>query len=192
MGYGDINSPYGNLGDLSNINKNYDSLSNNLNTPKPPGASDIDTTMDDEYYSEESQDATSGGGGEFSSLLGEGVDIYDPQSIAASLGEKYGIDGLTAGMFPAMSKDLMASTQASTYDAYKNMLADPARREFRKEVSSSAGILNPNKKRQRALRMFESNMGDINENIFSKTSMARSGVREWLSNALGKVKRMRY
>ena len=194
MGYGDINSPYTRTSGLDDINKKYGTLPDDeLNIPKIPEVNTIEDTMDDEYVGEDEQQvASGGGGGMFASFLGEGVDIYDPQSIADALISKYGVQGLTAGMFPAMSKDLMAASQASTYDAYKGMLGDPVRQEYRKDVQGAAGILNPNKRRQRALRTYKAGMSDINRDIFAKTTMARSGIREWLGNALAKVKRMKY
>ena len=204
MGYGDINSPYTKKPGLGDINKEYGTLPDNeFNIPRVviPDTNAIETIMDDEYVGfeqEGSNEETSveslveSEGGLFSGLLGAGVDIYDPQSIATALGDKYGVTGLTSGMFPAMSKDLMAASQASTYDAYKSMLGDPVRQKYRKDVQESAGILNPNKRRQRALRAYKTGMSDINRDIFTKTTMARSGIREWLGNALAKVKRMKY
>ena len=190
-GYGDINSPYNIRPSLGGINKPYGTLLDDLNVPPVPREISIEAGMDEGYEPQEEQQATEGGG-MFSDILGPGADIYDPQSIADALMKKYAVSGLTAGMFPSMSKDLMAASQASTYDAYKSMLGDPVRQEFRKDVSESAGILNPNKRRQRALRTYKAGMSDISSNIFAKTTMARTGIREWLSNALAKVRRMKY
>ena len=158
----------------------------------------MDEEMDENYTpvseAEASSEASSAGGGMFSDILGPGANVFDPQSIATALTDKYGLDPgqLSAGMFPAMSRNLMEATQASTYDAYKGMLADPKKRDLRKMIASSSGMLNPNKRRQRSLNLYKQGMGDISRNIFSKTTTAREGVRDWLQSALSKVKRLKY
>ena len=189
--YGDINSPYiSRDSDIGDINAEY---IGEVPEERTPEVSAINLTdVMDETYQPESEDQATQSGGMFSSFLGTGANIYDPESIAASLMEKYNVEGLVAGMFPAMSKDLMAASQASTYDSYKRLLTDPKTQEYEKMISSSAGMLNPNKRRKRAMRAYKAGMGDINRNIFSKTSAARQGIRNWLSSALSKVQRMKF
>ena len=195
FGFGNINTPYYDSSNIDDINKQYfvEGAFDIKPTPDDsPG--NIGEAMDKTVLSDTTsnpQDPYESSGGIFDQLLGQGVDIYDSQSIADRLMDKYDIKGLSAGMFPAMSKNLMASTKASTYDAYKQMQTNPERIQYRKDVSASAGLLNPNKKRQRAMRAFKAGMGDINRSIFEKTSMAREGVRDWLSSALAKVMRMK-
>ena len=191
MPNGNINSPYFGFDDeLSGINSTYDE-GFDWEGLFPQVKSPTNEIMDEEYEPTSEQQAT-GGGGMFSEFLGPGVNIYDPQSIATGLMGKYNIEGLTPGMFPPMSKDLMAASQASTYDAYKRLLTTPETRKYEKMISSSAGLLNPNKKRQRAMRAYKAGLGDIKSNIYDKTSMAREGIRNWLTSALEKVKRMTY
>ena len=189
--YGNINSPYiSHDSDISNINPEY---IGEVPEERTPEVSAINLTdVMDETYQPESEDQATQSGGMFSSFLGPTANIYDPESNAASLMTKYGVEGLVAGMFPAMSKDLMAASQASTYDSYKRLLTDPKTREYQQTIASSAGMLNPNKRRQRAMRAYKAGMGDINRNIFSKTSAARQGIRNWLSSALSKVQRMKF
>ena len=196
--YGDINSPYiSGDSDMDDINDIYTGAGafsgpDAFIDPNVP-----DEAMDETYQPTSEQQATQGTGGIFSQFLGAGANIYDPESIASSLAQKYGkegvpLEGLVAGMFPAMSKDLMAASQASTYDSYKRLLSDPKTREYGQMIASSAGMLNPNKRRQRAMRAYKAGMGDISRNIFSKTSAARQGIRNWLSSALSKVQRMKF
>ena len=128
----------------------------------------------------------------FNQYLGEGVDVYDPQSIAASLMAQYDVSDLTPGMFPALSRDLVASAQASTYDAYKSGMAKPHLRQYRSQMAKTAGLLNPNRRRKRAKRMLRSGMGDIKSDIFNRTTVASERIRDWMSNALKKVMRMKY
>ena len=190
--FGSINTIYNPSDKFGAFNRKYEGT-----TPiqQQGRLSDVisDEQMDEGYEVEPEQTATFQGG-MFSDVLGPNVDIYDPESIAAGLTDMYGFEPgtLTPSMFPAMSKQLMAATQASTYDPYKKMLAEPEEVDYRQMIASAAGMLNPNKQRQRAMRMYKAGMGDISRSIFAKTSMAREGVRDWLQNALAKVKRMKY
>ena len=128
----------------------------------------------------------------FNQFLGEGVDVFDPESIAASLMNEYNVSDLTPGMFPALSKDLLKSAQASTYDSYKSAMSKPYMRQYRSQIASTAGLLNPKRKKRRAQRMLRSGMGNISSDIFNRTTMASSRIRDWMSNALQKVMRMKY
>ena len=190
--FGDINSPYSSYGNLDNINPRYEDApfggGSGLDSQVPLVGDD---TMDEGYVPEGEGEASSQGG-MFSDILGPGADIYNSQSIATALMGFYGVEGLKAGMFPAMSKDLMSATQASTYDPFKRLLTDPETRKYEKMISQSAGMLNPNKRRKRAMRAYKAGLGDIRSSIFDRTSTARAGVKDWLNNALAKVKRMKY
>ena len=128
----------------------------------------------------------------FEQYLGSGVDVFDPESIASSLMEKYDVSDLTPGMFPKMSKDMLSGAQASTYDAYKRMMLSPEKRNYRKAVESTAGLLNPNKRRKRAMDMYRAGMSNINMDIFGRTQSSAEGIRNWMNNALRKVLRMKY
>ena len=156
--------------------------------------SDFNNSWDDNYGGE--YDDTYSGQNRYSSFfnqyLGEGVDIYDPQSIASGLMEKYDTEGLLPSMFPAMSRDLMEASDPRTYDAYKRMQTNPMMSKYRGEISGSAGVLNPNKRRKRALRHYRMGIGGLSRNIQGKTGEASRQIKNWMSNALGKVMRMKY
>tara|TARA_R100000808_G_scaffold24979_2_gene60111 strand:- start:2911 stop:3495 length:585 start_codon:yes stop_codon:yes gene_type:complete len=187
-----INTMYGPYGPSQTLNKKYTGASpiqQEMNQPP-----NLSNNLMDMTYKPLPENEVLEGGGMFEDLLGQGVNIYDPASIASSLTERYGLDkgSLTAEMFTAMPKSLMTASQASTYDSYKRLLSHKSTRKFRDIVASSAGMLNPNRKRARAKRAYQAGMGDIRRNIFAKTSMAREGVRDWLQSALAKVKRLKY
>ena len=128
----------------------------------------------------------------FNQYLGEGVDIYNPESIAKGLMDKYDIEGLTGSMFTPMSKSLMDASDPSSYDAYRQMKTNPQLRQSQSEVAKGAGVLNPNKRRKRAKRQYLMGVGGISEDIYGRTRMASSQIKDWMKNALDKVYRMRF
>jgi len=190
--FGDINSPYISYDNLDDINPRYEDATFGVGTGLDAAVPLVGSDTMDEGYAPAEEGEASSQGGMFSGILGPGADIYNSQSIANALMAKYGVEGLTAGMFPAMSKSLMAATQASTYDPFKSLLTNPETRQYAKMIAQSAGMLNPNKRRKRAMRAYKAGLGDIKSGIFDKTSTAREGVKDWLNNALAKVKRMKY
>ena len=128
----------------------------------------------------------------FNRYLGQDVDVYNPQSIADVLMEQYDVEGLTSDMFTPMDRNLMEASDPTTYDAYKRMQTNPLMRKYSKEVAGGAGILNPNKIRQRAMRQYQMGVSDITQNIYGRTRAASSKVKDWMKSAIDKVFRMKY
>ena len=203
--FGDINSPYySSLFDDKKFSSAYEGQQFGLPQSigqQIPSEDTIEPRMDNVVEQSpittsaeaSSEIETPTAGGFFESILGEGVNIYDSQSIADSLMAKYGIEeGLTPGMFPAMSRDLMAASLAPTYDAYKRMMINPEQRKYREAVSRGAGLLNRNKQRQRARRALSAGIQGVTGDIFKRTSFAKQGIRDWLQNALRKVRNLKY
>ena len=145
------------------------------------------STLNEEYGSESNINSF------LSQFLGS-ADVFDSQSIADALTQMYGFEegDLTAGMFPPLSKDLLSATKPETYDAYRSMMRNPLVSEHRSTVEESSRVLNPNKRRRSALNAYSMGVGNISRDIFSRTSAAGEGVRDWMNKALGKVFRMKY